>query len=96
MGAYKSDWVRAKEKREMEARLNRIQVERANAPRASTKQVNYARGLAEQTKAIEQNLVQAIAPWFIREHVTVFEDLTMTEMSKAISMLLAMREDLEA
>lgn len=88
MGAYKSDWVKEKERRRG---LDRYKWRRRDEQKATSKQINFLIELGHKQGWEALATLDWVKGKFILEHchcdVDCFMDLTKTEVSSAIDRL---------
>lgn len=88
MGAYKSDYIKAKE---TARNLRAYRFRRADEPKATSKQIDYLVILGEKHGKTPSETLDWVTHTFILEHchndVGCFMDLTKNEVSQAIARL---------
>jgi hypothetical protein len=88
MGAYKSDWVKAKENAR---NLRAYRFKRADAHRPTSKQIDYLIDLGHKRGWEAAGTLDWVTQTFVLEHchsdITCFMDLTKDEVAQAITRL---------
>lgn len=91
MGKYKSDYQKAKEARQMVARLKQIEQDREAAPKATLRQQAYLKDVAAAAEITDLTaFCQRFAAWFAKDQIAGPADLTKTEISQAIAAALVL------